>query len=582
MRSPLDLLELPYSFSQEPLLLAEDFRKAAHDRGVALSEDELEALHRARVLVPLFRLSREGRPIVSALRGPLVLGRQLAHWSAPSLVDLIQAQASEQLHDPEAERLVSIRQRRHKVRLSDYEEPVYVSYDTSVYVYSRYQLMALSIVGGALGALDRKPRLEGEAMLLKAASRWKRSWQDGGRKFRDLAIAASAIEALYYSRIVGKLRLAGHSDIADFDQFQRWRDGLEVTEILEWLGVDADWLKKSGSLLLYEADRIDPLRDWSELVARAEPDKWARLRGSARSAMDMRIGAELFLGYHDDLTEAGKATPLEETGRRFDHRLKRKRQLDAVLTEFGLSPHPRLVLVVEGATEVLHIHRAMEMLGISTDEDFISVQDAEGVDKDLKALLAFMAPRVEPDDNGRHLDLIRPATRFLVVFDPEGTVGTPAARRKRRDGWVDRIHRAIPGMRNNQAVREQVESLVELITWNTRDETFEFAHFTDREIAAAILRLYSHRELRTLADMTAEVVQLRRCRGNLSKLLPTRSSKVSLAKELLPVLERKIKRVEASGTATKVPLVKVLERAVELAYAYPRKNLVIGTRPRLT
>jgi len=580
----MDLVELPYSFSQLPLLLADQFRQEARARGVELGEDELEALHRARLLVPLFRLSRDGRPIVEALRNRLLLGRQLAHWSAPSLVDLVQFQACRQLYDPADERLVSGRQRRHKVKLTGYGTDVYAPYETSVYVYSQHQLMALPVVSRALGFLDRKPWHEGEPVRLKASSRWKSAWQMDSRKLREMAIAASAIEPIYYPRVTGRLKLRGHSDLRDFRDFDLWRDGLQVTHMLGWLGIDADWLKESGSRLLYEADRIDPLRDWSELVARADPDKWALLRGAARSAMDLRITAELFLGYHDDLVEAGKTMSLNQPRQRtrgpFAYRLKRTRPLDGVLTEFGLSPHPRLVLVVEGATELLLIRRAMEMLGVSTDEDFISVQDAEGVDKDLKALLGFLAPRVKPDTEGRYLDLIRPPTRFLVVFDPEGRVSTEEARSKRRTGWVDRIHRAIPCESKNQAVREQIDPLVELTTWNQRGESFEFAHFTDRQIAVAIGRLPGHRQPQTLQAATTTVTKLRSVRGGLDSMFPN-SSKGRLAEELLPVLEAKIRRAQSRGAVGNIAMVKVLDRAIELAYEFPRRNLVIGLRPRL-
>jgi hypothetical protein len=124
-----------------------------------------------------------------------------------------------------------------------------------------------------------------------------------------MAITASALEPIYYPRVTGRLRLSGRSEIEDFDA---WHDGLSVTDMLEWLAIKADWLKESASTLLYKADRIDPLRDWSEIVGRADPEKWAVLRGAGRSAMDLRITAELFLGYHDDLVEAGKATMLEQ------------------------------------------------------------------------------------------------------------------------------------------------------------------------------------------------------------------------------------------------------------------------------
>ena len=51
-----------------------------------------------------------------------------------------------------------------------------------------------------------------------------------------------------------------------------------------------------------------------------------------------------------------------------------------------------------------------------------------------------------------------------------------------------RIQGAIPDAGSDPVIREQLDSLVELTTWNQREESFEFAHFTDRQIATALLR----------------------------------------------------------------------------------------------
>jgi hypothetical protein len=396
-----------------------------------------------------------------------------------------------------------------------------------------------------------------------------------------MAIAASALEPLYFPRVVNTLRLRGTDGINDL---VAWRRSVAVSSMLDWLKVDARWLEDSASRLLLEADRIDPLRDWAELVARADPKQWESLRGVARAAIDLRMLAETFLAYHDDLVDVGTATPLEDPGARargqFDRRLKPKRPLDEILTEFGLSPHPRLVLVVEGKTELLLVPHAMEILGINTDEDFISVQDAEGVDKDLKPLFAALAPRVvaEPEYNN-DLRLIRPVTRFLVVFDPEGQVSTPQAREKRRKAWVDRIQRAIPGAASDPVVRQQLDSLVELTTWNKHDESFEFAHFTDRQIATALLHIPGYRKPQTLEDMTRRVTKFRTNRENLEKLLPKSASKGRLASELLPVLEQKLRRAQAHETEHKIPVTTVLERAISLGLQFPRGTVLIRRGP---
>ena len=59
----------------------------------------------------------------------------------------------------------------------------------------------------------------------------------------------------------------------------------------------------------------------------------------------------------------------------------------------------------------------MEMFSVRQDDDFISIQNAEGVDKDINALISYaIAPRFEKESDG-HLGLLRPATRILVVAD---------------------------------------------------------------------------------------------------------------------------------------------------------------------
>jgi hypothetical protein len=68
MRPSVDLAELPYVFSQVPLLMPEQFAKQASERGIMVTEQQLEALHQLRLLTPLFRVARSGRALTSAIR----------------------------------------------------------------------------------------------------------------------------------------------------------------------------------------------------------------------------------------------------------------------------------------------------------------------------------------------------------------------------------------------------------------------------------------------------------------------------------------------------------------------------------
>lgn len=81
---------------------------------------------------------------------------------------------------------------------------------------------------------------------------------------------------------------------------------------------------------------------------------------------------------------------------------------------------------------------------------------------------------------------LRPLTRFLVVFDPEGPVASDADREARRQVWVERVMRVLPREIQTPVVRESADRLVDIRTWTRRGESFEYAHFTDRQIARAI------------------------------------------------------------------------------------------------
>lgn len=303
------------------------------------------------------------------------------------------------------------------------------------------------------------------------------------------------------------------------------------------------------------------------------------LKSKARSAIDMRIAAELALRYYDHLAAGRRARPLAKVQGRwrgeFDSRLKPQGKLEKVLTEYGLSPHPRLVLVVEGATEQLLFPRLMEFFEIRTDDDFIAIQNAEGVGTDLSPLLAYaIAPRVEAREGSAYLRLSRPLTRVLVVTDAEGPMRTKEQGRRRREIWTERILRTFSEAHQTAAVREALRRLVYVETWNRRGLSFEFAHFTDHQLASAIAQL-DHRDRQpALRDRARQIGRVRSRRGNIASVMGG-ASKVALADELWPVLQRKIERAQQRKTETRIPIVRILDRATDLARELPRRNMVI-------
>jgi hypothetical protein len=568
MPSTLDLLDLPYTFWQLRLLTEDQFRREAKARGVDLFERQLEGLHRLRVLLPFVRVSRDGRAIAAAARRDDPDIWEIAHWQSTHRVDLLRARDTGRIHDPLTEHFIARRRLGRKV--GD------VTYRSSEYLYSHHQLLSLPVVQSVLPSFRYSD--EGEINGFEVDRAISGYWQGQAEWLHPRLIALSALEPIYYPNIIRRIRYNA-DELASYDA---WRNTLRPRAMLDWLEVEPSWIKDSAGALLDQANRLDPLGQWSELVREADPDRWDWLQGEARSANDLRIGAEILLRYYDRLVRGRIAPKIkEQTGRmrdQFSGRLKPKGGLDGVLTSFGLSPHPQLVLVVEGETELLLFPRLMALFGTRKDRNFIAIENAQGVGRDISSLVAFaVAPSIERDANDRYLRPLKPLTRLLAVMDAEGKYATPQSREERRRVWVDRILQTLPPEDRTSPVRRSIERLVAVKTWNRKGQSFEFAHFTDRQLAVATAKIDRRTNL-SLEKRVEMAESIRRSRGNLDPLLGS-GSKVELADVLWPVLRRRVERAQGYGTERRIPIVRMLDHAIDMAHELPRRNVVIPRLP---
>jgi hypothetical protein len=568
VRSTLDLLDLPFTFSQLPALTEHQFISAARERGLHLTPQLLEGFHRLGILVPLFRLRRRGRSIAAAARRGDGSFWEERIWHPTGRDGLLLARENDLLRDPAEERFIR--------RATHQREVAGVRYNLSAYLYSEHQLLLLPLLREALPHLRYDDR--GEIATADVHRVFLANWRTTAAALREVVLALSSLEPLYYPGIVGIFR--GWED--EMEAIERWRRRTAVRGMLAWIGVDPDWLTGRATGLLEQADRIDPLGPWLSVVREADRSRWKDLRGEARSAIDLRIGAEVLLAYYERLARGRIAPRLRKpAGRERDPlgtRLGSRRDLDGVLTEFGLSPHPHLLLVLEGETELFIFPRVMAHFGIRPERSFISLHNARGVDGDLSALVAYaVAPVVEEDDHGRYLGLVRPPTRLLATMDAEGRFATPADRERRRQKWITRIAETLPVRYRTGSVLDSLDKLVEVSTWNAKGESFEFANFTDRELATAIHSLDSRPRRPDLPRLRGLVSEARTEKRNLQSL--GAFSKVTLAESLWPVLERKIEQRRKRGTVDRIPVVALLDRATDLARELPRRNVVIPLRP---
>lgn len=225
---------------------------------------------------------------------------------------------------------------------------------------------------------------------------------------------------------------------------------------------------------------------------------------------------------------------------------------------------------------MLMFRRLMAHFRIRTDSNYIALEDREGVDKDLSPLLAYaVSPRTDPDRNGRYLRLQRPPTRILVTADAERSMRTEDDRMKMRQTWRDRILRTMPPEQRTDAVKEALDTLIYVDVWDRGGQSFEFAHFTDQQLARAIAEIDARAGTRSLAAQREVIAKLRVTRSNVRKAMSDSGSKVLLAEALWPVLLAKVERAQERRTVLKIPIVQVLHRATRLAREAPRSRVVI-------
>lgn len=124
------------------------FRAACRERGLHLSELELETLHSLRLMVPFLRVRRDGRAIAAAIRADDPWKWEIAQRDLNIREDVAAMWRQGRLHDPASEHFIA--RSRLERRVDG------VSYRSSIYLYSPYQLIGLQLIR------DARPHIVGQ------------------------------------------------------------------------------------------------------------------------------------------------------------------------------------------------------------------------------------------------------------------------------------------------------------------------------------------------------------------------------------------------------------------------------------
>ncbi len=567
-RSSLDLLSLIYPFSQIGLLSARDFATEAakrRDRSVQhlpMNEQVLEELHRCGVLAPLFRVELAGgtpQHVIDVSQS--LTARQVL---TTFVGELYRAAAEGRAADPAAEDFARWPTERRRHLWPTVE---------SGYLYSRHQLLGLDVSASFVWKLKPQRSANRTTWHLAEADRPNAPTMTALASWRSLAIILAALDTYYWPFMT-------HTVSHDLVAWRAARQAFVPSEMLSWLGLSLDQIAAQARDLRIMAAFRDDMGDFYDLIRRARPKSWETLRGDALTAMDCRLAADIFDRFSQELSGITDDPPSLPEPLSHQGLSSRPHSLDAALTDLRLSPYPSLVIGVEGATEYLLVPRVMKLLEIELDRNWIEIVDFGGSTKDLTLLARHAAEPLLGKDYGDSVRLDRPYTRFLVLVDAENKYRTVADRHRQRKSLLDSLSKNLPPKLRRDLYSYALRArTVEIRTWGRLP--FEFAHFTDAQLADALLQLARTPHPGGRAALIAQINQERFSsspdigdirwpgRGPISKL--------SLADKTWPLLEARIQRAIQRGHRGP-PIMQAVLRAYEMASSSVRSTTVLRRR----
>jgi hypothetical protein len=209
------------------------------------------------------------------------------------------------------------------------------------------------------------------------------------------------------------------------------------------------------------------------------------------------MAAEILLLYYENLAARSQAEPLPDTPRNGWHPLHerlshREQTLDEDLTDLGISPHPRVVLAVEGETEQAHVPLIWKELDYPDAPELMRLLMLGGVDRDLEKVAALAAaPLVgqkAPSQKPAWL-LIKPPTCLYIAVDPEGQYFASDNVARTRTAILNEIRAVLRAQGVTATNPAELGELVRIRTWSA--SCYEFAHFTDDELADGIMAVHT-------------------------------------------------------------------------------------------
>jgi hypothetical protein len=563
---------MPWAFTQNQPLDTAHFIKEAERRGVDLDLSTMRELYRHQLLIPFVSITH--RPVIAP--------------SEPTEPEPLRG----------GTRLEQLRWARDTGRLRDlaglpfmprlpFERPKERSrWWWNCLLYSWYQLLVLPEIGGLLAYRRYRRR---DSHRIAWLPRPDPLLLDRAQKLRGIAIALTALEARYLPKLDPEwVRLSN----AELDEWQRYRDRFDSVAMSARLDYSPAQARQDAEWLLLQSHGLDRVGDaWSRLIRRAPSTAWQELKDAALLAMDYRQAAELLLLFYEDLADHGQAEPLPDVPRMSWHPLHerlsyREHTLDEDLMNLGISPHPRVVLAVEGDSEEIHVPLVWKALGYpEATPELVRLLKLGGVGRDLEKVAALAAaPLVGEKAPGERTAwlLIKPPTRLVVAVDPEGRqFGTPEKVAKTRNKIIEEIKAVLKAQGVTAANPDELEELIQIKTWS--ESCYEFAHFTDEELADGIMAVHTTINGLSREQLIQAIATERARRKDIKEVWSQwehQPGKPELAEALWPTLEAKIQLRKIDADAPVPPIAEVIWDAYLTAQEWRYSSYLLSEESR--
>jgi hypothetical protein len=252
------------------------------------------------------------------------------------------------------------------------------------------------------------------------------------------------------------------------------------------------------------------------------------------------------------------------------------------------------VLALEGETEMHHAPQVWQALGFSEAPELMRLLKLGGTSKDLTKVAAVTAA---PLVGGRALPsewkLIKPYTRLFVAVDPDPPFTSSERVAEEKAKILSEIRDVLKAQGVDRPRPEELDELVEIRTWNA--PCYEFAHFTDEELADGLIEAHPttgewtrEQLIEALAYWRAKGKDIKRVwesgrwieqsRSMTGKWTPE-PSKVKLAEALWPVLLRKVQLCMAMKDAPVPPIAAVINDAYHVAQQWRYLSYLLNEVP---